>query len=455
MIKLSFHGACRKVTGSCSLLEWKNHKVLIDCGLFQGERFALERNHEDFHFDPKEIDVLFLTHAHLDHCGRLPKLYKDGFRGKIYATDATRDLAELMLLDAAHIIAGEAEMAGNEPLYTADDVSGVMSLFLPLDYYQITTVFSGFQVQTYDAGHILGSAMFRFIIKDGGQEKRLVFSGDLGNSPSPIIRDMDFVSGADFLICESTYAGNFHEKKEEGVAKIQKAILETASRGGNLIIPIFALEKTQEILFELNYLVENGLVPRLPSYLDSPLAIKALEVYRHYQKYYNQKSLDLIRQGDDLFNFPGFKLTATSSESKAINSSPPPNIILASSGMGVGGRVPYHLRFNLENPRSQVLLVAYQAPGTPGRALLRGDKQVSILGDSLRVRAKISLTNAFSSHADEAQIIDYIKHFTSPKPVRIFLNHGEDESALELSAKLSRELRLIAEVPQYGMVYEL
>ncbi|HNX11255.1 MAG TPA: MBL fold metallo-hydrolase [bacterium] len=454
MIKLSFHGACREVTGSCSLLEWDGHKILIDCGLFQGERFALERNHEDFHFNPAELDVVFLTHAHLDHCGRLPKLYKDGFRGKVYATDATRDLAELMLLDAAHIIAGEAEMSASEPLYTEADVAGLMPLFETLPYHESTAIFPGLKVMLYDAGHILGSAMFQFFINDEGTEKKIVFSGDLGNSPSPIVRNLDFISGTDVLICESTYAGSVHENKEEGIAKIQKAILETASRGGNLIIPIFALEKTQEILFELNYLVENKLVPKLPIFLDSPLAIKALAVYRQYEKYYNQKSLDLIRSGDDLFNFPGLKLTPSSAESKAINGALPPNIILASSGMGVGGRVPYHLKFNLEGPRNQVLLVAYQAPGTPGRALLRGDKQVSIMNERVRVRAKIALTNAFSSHADENQVVDYIKHFVSPQPSRIFLNHGEDENALELSAKLSREFKLRAEVPQYGMIYD-
>jgi len=455
MIKLSFQGACREVTGSSSLLEWEGHKILIDCGLFQGERFALERNHEDFHFDPKEIEAVFLTHAHLDHCGRLPKLYKDGFRGKIYTIDATRDLAEVMLLDAAHIIASEAEMSASEPLYTQDDVTSLMPLFETIPYSVETKIFPGLVVKAFDAGHILGSAMFWFNILDEGKSKQIAFSGDLGNSPSPIVRDFSFIPGADFLVCESTYAGTMHETKAEGVAKIQQTILETASRGGNLIIPIFALEKTQEILFELNYLVENKLVPKIPTYLDSPLAIKALEIYRQYEKYYNQHSLDLIHGGDDLFNFPGLTLTPSSSESKAINGAIPPNIILASSGMGVGGRVPYHLKFNLEGPRNEVLLVAYQAPGTPGRALLRGDKAVSLMGERVKVRAKISLTNAFSSHADEKQLINYITHFIKPRPERIFLNHGEEENSLELSAKLSREYKLVAEVPQPGMVYEL
>lgn len=455
MIKLSFHGACREVTGSCNLLEHEDKKFLVDCGIFQGERFAAERNSEDFHFDPTEIDYVFLTHAHVDHCGRLPKLYKDGFRGKVFCTEPTRDLVEIMLLDAAHIIAHEAMATGSVPLYTEEDVAGLMNHFETLLYDQVNFIDDHIKLKFRDAGHILGSAFIELYITDEGKEKKLIFSGDLGNSPSPIIRDLEFADGADYVVTESTYARSVHESKEEGVDKLRRAIIETVGLGGVLMIPIFVIEKTQEILFELNYLMENRKIPRIPIFLDSPLAIKAVDIYRHYEDLYNRASWNLIKSGDDIFDFPGLKFTATKDESKKINTTPAPKVILASSGMCVGGRIPFHLKLNLDNKLNHLLFVAYQAQGSLGRKIMQGDRNVFINDRSVEVLAKVSVINSFSSHADAPRIMDWLGHIKGPKPATIFVNHGEEESNEVLAEKIGQELKVKAVVPEYGMVYEL
>jgi len=454
MIKISFHGACREVTGSCTLLEFAKFRVLVDCGVFQGEHFAAEHNEEQFDFDPKSIQYLFLTHAHMDHCGRLPKLYHDGFRGRIYCTEATRDLVEIMLLDAAKIIAKEALAYGRQPLYGVDDVRGLMTLIDTIPYDEFFHVENAFKVKPRDAGHILGSAFFEFYIKDEGREKKVVFSGDLGNSPSPIIRDLAVTDSADAVIVESTYAGVSHETKEEGIEKLRSAIIETIGLRGTLIIPIFVIEKTQEILFELNYLEENHGVPRVPMFLDSPLAIKAVDIYKNYENLYNENSRHIIKSGDDIFNFPGLKYTESKSDSIAINHVPQPKVILSSSGMCVGGRVPYHLKMNLSDPNSHILLVAYQSPGTLGRKLLDGDKLVYIYGEAVHVKAKISVINSFSSHADEPHILEWLSKINSPRPKKIFVNHGEEQNSLNFASKISTpETQAI--VPEYGQVYEI
>ncbi|PIP34325.1 hypothetical protein COX68_01975 [Candidatus Falkowbacteria bacterium CG_4_10_14_0_2_um_filter_41_15] len=455
MIKLSFHGACREVTGSCNLLEHEGQKFLVDCGIFQGKRFAAERNLEDFHFDPAEIEYVFLTHAHVDHCGRLPKLYKDGFRGKIFCTEPTRDLAEIMLLDAARIIAHEALASGHEALYTEEDVAGLMNHFEILPYDQMSFIDDNIKLKFRDAGHILGSAFIELYIADEGRTKKIIFSGDLGNSPSPIIRDLEFADGADFVITESTYARGVHETKEEGINKLRQAIIETVGLGGVLMIPIFVIEKTQEILFELNYLMENRKIPRVPIFLDSPLAIKAVEIYRHYEDLYNRNSWNLIKSGDDIFDFPGLKFTLTKDESKKINVTQPPKVILASSGMCVGGRIPFHLKLNLDNKLNQLLFVAYQAQGSLGRKILQGDKTVFVDDQSVEVLAKISVINSFSSHADSLRIMNWLSHIKSPKPATIFVNHGEEESSNVLAEKITQELKIKPIVPELGMVYEL
>ena len=455
MIKLSFHGACREVTGSCSLLEYANTKILVDCGAFQGEHFASEHNQEPFAFDPAEVKYLFLTHAHMDHCGRLPKLYKDGFRGKIYTTAATHELAEIMLLDAANIIAREALATKRAPLFSEEDVVNVMRLFSDLPYDEKTMLDGLFKVNFRDAGHILGSASMEFYFKDEGQEKKIVFSGDLGNSPSLIIRPTEFIEGADAVIVESTYAGVTHESKDEGLQKIKEAITGVIASKGVLMIPIFVIEKTQEILFELDYLSEHHEVPRVPMFLDSPLAIKAVAIYDKYKDLYNEESRALIKGGDDIFNFPGLTYTKTVEESKRINVTPAPKVILASSGMCVGGRIPHHLKLNLPDPNSQLVLVSYQAPGSLGRKLLRGDKEVLIDNEMVQVRAKVSLVNSYSSHADEPHLLEWVGKIQAPKPGKVFVNHGEEASSLLLATKIEANFGIKPTVPEYGQSYEI
>jgi metallo-beta-lactamase family protein len=427
----------------------------VDCGIFQGEKFAPEKNLEDFHFKPGEIEFVLLTHAHMDHCDRLPKLYKDGLRGKIYCTEATRDLTNIMLIDAAGIIAREAMAHGHEALYTEDDVQNLLALFETVSYDEQKNISETTRVTFRDAGHILGSAFLEVVVKDKELEKKIVFSGDLGNSPSPIIRDLEFASGADCVVVESTYAGVTHETKEEGVEKIRQVIVDTISDNGVLMIPVFVIEKTQEILFELNHLIENKEIPNIPVFLDSPLAIKAMEIYKDYENLFNQSSKNLIKAGDDIFSFPGLKFTLTRDESIAINHVPAPKVILASSGMCVGGRIPHHLKVNLSNYHNHVLFVAYQSPGSLGRKILQGDKEVFIDKEMVEVKAKISLVNSFSSHADEPHILQWVRKINNPGPRHLFINHGEEKNSLALAEKIKLDSRAEVIVPELGMVYEI
>lgn len=451
-MKISFHGACREVTGSCIHIESRFANFLVDCGMFQGGSLVEDRNSLPFGFDVKKLDFVLLTHAHLDHCGRLPKLFKDGFAGKIYCSEATRDLCELMLLDSARIITREAREKNVEPLYREDDVLGLMELFVPVEYNTEIKIAKNLEIQLRDAGHILGSAIFEVWVKELMKVKKLVFSGDLGNTSPLILREAESITGADLLFTESTYAGNVHESKEEGRRAIRKAIKASVGNHGTLIIPIFALEKCQEILYELNYLVENGEVPKVPIFLDSPLAIKTVDVYRRYFKLYNKRSLSLLELDGDLFDFPGLTYTETKEESKQINQVLPPKVILAGSGMCNGGRIPYHLKLNLENDRTQLLIVSFQVEGSLGRQLLSGAKRVIIDGTPVHVNAKVSVVNSYSSHADENFLENWIKKIKAPKPQKVFIVHGELKANNYLQEKLKAN-GLKAQIPEYGKSY--
>lgn len=449
-MRISFHGACREVTGSCILIESQKKKFLVDCGMFQGEDFASSRNFNDFDFDPTAIDFVLLTHAHTDHCGRLPKLYRHGFRGKIYCTAATRDLTRLMLADSARIIATEAREVHREPFYSEEDAVQVMSLFQELPYNEEINIEEGVKVKLKNSGHILGSCYFEVWLEG----KKLVLAGDLGDSSARIIRELEFSSGADIVFTESTYAGVSHESRDEGLEKIRRAVINCINNRGVLMIPIFALEKVQEILYELNNLAENKKIPLVPMFLDSPLAIKSTEIYRDYQYLYDRDSMKLIISGDDLFDFPGLKFTPTAQESKQINSCPAPKVVLAGSGMCTGGRILYHLKFNLSDPNSQVLLVAYQVQGSLGRRLLRGDKTVNIDNASVAVKAKVSVINSYSAHADHDAIINWLKKMKNPKPRHIFVIHGEEEANYILAEDITKKVKSHPIVPEYGQLYE-
>ncbi|MFA5029314.1 MAG: MBL fold metallo-hydrolase [Patescibacteria group bacterium] len=454
-MKISFYGACREVTGSCILVVTTKNKFLVDCGIFQGEKFAMAKNFEPFEFDASSIDFVLLTHAHLDHCGRLPKLVKAGFKGKIYCSEPTKDLTEIILEDSARVIQEEARRHQHQPLYLAKDVLRVKPFLSPLAYGQKIKINSNTSIRILDAGHILGSAIFEVWLKEKDGEKKLVFSGDLGNPPAPIVRDTEFVSGADLVVVESTYGGRTHESPELRRQLLQQAVKDSVGRGGALLIPAFALERTQEVLYELNFLVENKMVPAVPIFVDSPLAIKVTSIYKKYASFYDQESRKLIEAGDDLFNFPGLVYTPTVEESKKINITPAPKVILAGNGMANGGRIPYHLKLNLDNPNNQLLIIAYQVAGSLGRQLLDGAEKVIIDGAEVRVRAKVTAIGSYSSHADGPTLLHWLEKIKQPKPRQIFVVHGEKESNFMLADKIKEKLGISATVPEPGRIYEI
>lgn len=452
-MKLSFFGGARTVTGANYLIENGKSKILVDCGLFQGCRFCDRRNYNKFAYDARKIDAVLLTHAHIDHSGRLPKLVKDGFRGEIFATKPTIDLVELMLRDSADVMRHEArDVRGikSKILFDEDDVARTMKLFRGVEYNEKIDVGGGFSANFKDAGHILGSAIIE-IYHNG---KKIVFSGDLGNSPAPILRPTEFIYDADWVVMESTYGDRVHEDKEQRKQELEDVIEETVAKGGTFMIPSFALERTQELLYELNELVENHRIPSVPVFIDSPLAIKATEVYRKYKKYFNQKAQDLIASGDRLFQFPRLTFTRAVEESRAINDVPPPKIIIAGSGMSNGGRILHHERRYLSDPKSTILFIGYQAAGTLGRRIFDKEKEVNIFKERIPVRCRVKAIGAYSSHADQEMLIGWVKHIKKPIK-KIFVVQGEDGPSLALVQKIKDTLGIDACAPSLGDSIEL
>ena len=454
-MQLSFHGACREVTGSCAFLAGENFQLLVDCGFFQGDHLAQDRNRDPFPFKPAEIDFILLTHAHLDHCGRLPKLFREGFRGKIFATPPTKDLTEIILLDTLKIITEEAELEDVPPIYELADVTGIMGLFETVKYHEIFQINPSLSCVAYDAGHILGSASFKLVVQDGGKEKTIIFSGDIGNPPAPLMNDPEFLKGADTVVIESTYGGKEHEERAEGINKLRFAIKEAASNHSTLLIPIFALEKVQEIIYELNSLVESHQVPLVSCFLDSPLASKALEIYKKYLDYFDADTKKLIKSGDDVFRFTGFSVTEDGAESSRLDSLQPPKIIMAGSGMLNGGRMPRHLKHEIHNSRSRLLFVSYQAPGTLGRKLQDGAETVRLDNQEFEVKIKASTADSFSAHAGEHELEAWLSAINKPRPKKVFVVHGEDASTQSVAHFVEKKLADQAIISEQGIVYEL
>lgn len=449
-MNISFYGACREVTGSCILIESGENKFLVDCGMFQGKD-SHGKNFEDFGFDPKEIDFVLLTHAHLDHCGRLPKLYKEGFRGRVYSTAPTRDLTELILLDAAKI----AEEDQLEPLYSEKDIYPLMDFFTILKYREEKKINGEVRVRARDAGHILGSVIYEVWIKDEGREKKIVFSGDLGNSPAAIIEDPERIDGADVLVIESTYGDRLHEPKERGLQVLKRKIEETIEKKGVLIIPILALERTQEIIYELNQWIENKMIPKVPIFLDSPLAIKITGVYEKYYDFYDKEARKLLEDGDDLFDFDGLYFTRTREESNRIDDVPPPKIVMAGSGMFEGGRINHYLKKYLGNSDNTLLIVSYQPEDSLGKRLMNGDKVIEVEKKEIEVRADVLAILSFSSHADQLQLMSWAETIKTPKPRRVFIDHGEEEASVSLSTIMEKNVSPGTIVPVRGEKYEI
>lgn len=456
-MQLTFHGGCGEATGSNYILESNGVKIMIDCGLHQGSHYANQENFEPFAYDPGEITAVFISHAHLDHIGRLPSLVKAGFKGKIYSTYATKDFAEMMLLDSEHLLAEEADREKKPPLYNNLDIANVMRLWHGVHYHEPMTIGAGegkegFKVELYDAGHILGSA----IIHIEAEGKTIVFSGDLGNSPAPIIKPTETVPGADYCLIESTYGDRVHDDVNKRQEMLRQAIVETVHAGGTVMIPSFAMERTQDLLYSLHQLFESKEIPRVPVYIDSPLAIKITAVYKKHEDSFNKNVEELVKSGDDILNFPGLRLTLTTEQSKEINNVAPPKIIIAGSGMSNGGRILHHEMRYLPDPKSTIVFVGYQAEGSMGRQLLEGASEVHIFGEQIPVRAKRVNIPGYSAHADQPHLLAWLgtmakpAQSSSPALKKVFVVQGEQASSETLAGKITEMFGTTAEVPKLG-----
>jgi len=443
-MKLSFYGAAGEVTGSHYLLEATGHSILVDCGLFQGDRFAEEKNFEEFPYDPANIQGVLVTHAHIDHIGRLPSLYKKGFRGKIFCTPPTKDLIAIALADSQGILDEEAREIGHEPLYTKEDVALLQEHIHPVDYETLFALGS-FQVRLFNAGHILGSAMVE--IKTQG--KTIVFSGDIGNASSPLFNPPSIFEDVDYVVMESTYGDRLHDKTALRIDALENVVEDTVNRGGVLMIPAFALERTQEILNDLDALITQGRIPKVPVFVDSPLAVKATEIYKKYPDYYRPDIQEQVRQGQTIFQFPGLVFAQSVDESKRINDVPPPKIIMAGSGMSQGGRILHHERRYLPDPKSTLLIVGYQTQGSRGRRILEGAKAVSLFGEQTPVRCRVARIDEYSAHADKNDLVNWARSFKD-RVKTVFLTHGEQEGCEKLAYELKDLLGINVQIPARG-----
>ena len=463
-MKISFHGADRTVTGSCHMIECNGKRILIDCGLYQGGREIDEENSADFGFDPADIDFLLLTHAHLDHCGRIPLLVQRGFRGEIITTAATLELARLVMLDSAHIQEEEAEYRkrkvsrhGNHaesitPLYTTLDALNALDFFgRKASYGKPVSLAPGIRATFSNAGHILGSATVFLQLEEDGRECSVLFSGDLGYSGRVILRDPATPPRADVVVMETTYGDRLHRPLDESITELYEAISDTFRRGGNVVIPTFALERSQEILYHLREGVEAGDIPRTSHvFLDSPMAISATEIFRRHPECYDSEAIELFREGSDPFGFQGLSFTRETADSIAINRIHGGAIIMAGSGMCTGGRVRHHLRHNLWRRDCSVVFVGFAARHTLARLIIDGAKTVKIFGEEIPVRASIHTIGGFSAHADQSELLDWYRKIGSPR--KTFLVHGEEDTMRGFAQQLDGSG---VEMPETGQTYEL
>ncbi len=442
--KLTFHGGAGTVTGANFLFETGNKKILIDCGMLQGFK-GRKSNYEDFPYDPATIDILFITHAHADHIGRVPKLVKDGFRGIIYSTDATRALTEVMFADAVRILAREARQRGLDPLYETKDIEQTLELWQTQEYHEDFSIGDDVTVRFLDAGHILGAVMVEF--ERGGV--KFVATGDLGNSPAPLLKDTDTLSGVNYILMESVYGDRVHENRDDRVALLRDALIDTQKNKRTLLIPSFAMQRTQLLLYEINKMIESGEVPEMPVYLDSPLASKVTDVYKEYTHLLNERVQKEIAAGDDIFKFPNFKIIDDAKESQAILNAPSPKVIIAGSGMSVGGRVLMHEKRLLGDINTTILFVGYQGVGTLGRRIQDGEKTVTIEKKKVRVRARKATIRGFSAHKDRDGLISVVES-TADSLKEVFVAMGEPKSSLFLVQRLRDFLGVNAQAPEAG-----
>ncbi len=473
-MKITFLGATESVTGSNFLVEAAGKKFIVDCGLWQGKAEYEDLNFQEFEFNPAEIDFMLLTHAHIDHSGRIPKLYNEGFKNKIYAHKATCDLCALMLPDSGHIQEMESEWKNRkrmrkgeeprDPIYTAEDAVKSLQIFEPVKYDEIIDITENIHVRFNDAGHMLGSSIIELWVDEDGKTTKTVFTGDLGNNDIPLLSSPTMIDNADYLIMESTYGSRLHMRNDEKAELFLKIVSETLDKQGTVVIPSFAVGRTQEILYEINKLKDirkdeefqkqYQTLMKAPVFVDSPLAISATEVFRENMDLFDEETQAEMQKGDNPLEFPGLQFTMTTEESKALNEDPKPCIIISASGMCEVGRIKHHLKHNLWNPNSTILFVGYQAPGTLGYNIVNGAKKVKIFGEEIAVNARIEYIEGYSGHADQEGLMNFIYSFIN-KPKHIFLVHGEEESKNILKEKIETETSLPVIIPEFGETFEL
>lgn len=467
-MQITFLGAANTVTGSNYLITTDVHKILLDCGQFQGDSEIEKLNFRPFAFDPSEIDFLILSHAHIDHSGRIPKLVKEGFQGRIFCTRATADLVDILLKDSGHIHEMETLWENRkrkrvglepiEPLYSVSDAENSLQYLNPILYDQMISINEDVRLRFRDAGHILGSSIVELWIREGEKESKIVFSGDLGMKNRPLLRDPTYIEEADYLIIESTYGNRSHEAMDTRVYRLMEIILETIVRGGTVVIPSFAVGRTQELIYELNKVYDNKDdfkdFLRVPVYIDSPMAVAATEIFRKNADCFDEETREYILKGDNPLDFYNLHLTKSAEESRALNTSVEPKIIISASGMCDAGRIKHHLKHHLWKKNSSIVFVGYQAEGTLGRAIKDGAKSVTIFGEKILVRAQVHTVEGFSGHADKEGLLDWLKGFQK-KPKKIFVVHGEKEAARDFARHIEENFHIETFVPDLYDSFDL
>lgn len=455
-IKILFAGGAGTATGSNFILQVGKLNIMIDCGLYQGEKVSESKNREDFSYDPKKIDILFVSHGHLDHVGRIPKLIKDGFDGVIVSTHPTKDIGELVLRDSVAILSKEALRDNLPPIYNEEDIDKALNLWQTRKYHEKIFLDSGdtnigkIEATLYNSGHILGSSLIVFNILG----KKIMFTGDLGNSPSPLLRETEIIEDIDYLITESVYGDRNHEDSQDRIKILKATIKRTISKKGALMIPAFSVERTQELMYVFNNMIENKEIPLIPVFLDSPLGIAITKVYKKYEKDFNENVTEIIRSGDDIFSFAGLTICKTKEESQAINAVKAPKVIIAGAGMSNGGRIIHHEARYLPHHNNILLLVGYQAAGTLGRKMQDGMKEVKINGEKIPIRAEIIQISGFSAHKDSNAIQEWISNMRSNLK-KVFIVLGEPKSQSFLAQKLIEKFHLNVKVPKLNEIVEI
>jgi len=463
-MEITLFGAAKEVTGSCYSLVTKNgEKILIDCGMFQGSQYIEDKNYEDLEFDPSEYHAVILTHAHLDHCGRIPKLVRAGFKGPIYSTDATKDLAFIIMMDSAKIakndLPGEnrrrsdAHRSPRKLIYSEGDVNNAINLFKTVKYGEDIKITENITAKFYDAGHILGAASIKLTVREENKAKTLAFSSDIGQKNSLIVKNTEPITDADYVFIESTYGDGIHPPRAEGEKQFLKIIKANQVRGGRLMIPSFAIERTQSLLYIISQFQQKDLIPPVNVFLDSPMAIRVTEVFLKYPEYYNEELRNSLKKRKDPFNFPGLVNTPTMRDSKKINNFSGPHIVIAGNGMCSGGRIEYYIKNYIDDKNNTLMFTGFQAEGTLGRAIKSGEKKVRVLGSEVEVKAKIEVPEGFSAHADRLGLMAWLKNF-SPKPKKVFIVHGEEIQMKAFEKRVNAE-GMKTRIPSFGEKIEL